>query len=417
MCKHSCKKAFQNLFWYLVASYFLASSWDLNPSEITLGSIITDVEYGNKFSVGLFSTFIQLVTAGFEASHSSKSSSKLEYSYQSMETQRFTPSEEFIAKAAADGAVKSRLKIWGGRAKIFVVTGVKIAKGVTIATIEEAEKDATLQVGVEIPTPQAHTQRVEGPIVFAFQVERLRLPWKGEPISERYVDGAVLGQRDTKVEYMFEVSDVCLDDEEMEHIGLEARDITDEDALGQKESDLPLGSVIADVTTLERINPNENLSIPIDTETSTAELSCEGGFIRSGGYDNSRYSAFRRLIPGYLMAPLASESVIDYDIDWIEARYFKPSAKFIAKAAADPAVKSRFEIGDSAKVFVVTGVMTAREVTIQETHETKEKIRMNVKTDIEDPPILAFQVNQLTLTSDGEPTIESYADGAVFEQG
>ncbi|KAL6806341.1 hypothetical protein GGI42DRAFT_321028 [Trichoderma sp. SZMC 28013] len=257
-------------------SYFLASSWDLNPSEITLGSVITDVkapeqllsnkdlpanidtdiyaqeatnssgevEYGNEFSVGLFSTFIQLITAGFEVSHSSKSSSKLEYSYESMETRRFTPSQEFIAKVAADAAVKSRLKIWGRRAKIFLITGVKIAKGVTLATVEEAEKDTTFQVGVEIPTPQvkigpkatlnlatrqAHTQRVEGPIIFAFQVERLRLPWKGEPTSERHVNGAVLGQKNGEIQYMIQVSDACLDDEEMKHIGLEARDITDED--------------------------------------------------------------------------------------------------------------------------------------------------------------------------------------------
>lgn len=257
-------------------SYFLASSWDLDPSEVTLGSVITDVKspakllsskdlsanidtdiYAreatnssgktwsrNEFSVGLFSKFIELMAAGVEVSYSSKSSSKLEYSYESMETRRFTPSQAFIAKVAADAAVKSRLKIWGRRAKIFLITGVKIAKGVTLATVEEAEKGTTFQAGVEIPTPQikigpkatlnrakgqAHTQRVEGPIVFAFQVERLRLPWKGEAIGERYVDGAVLGQKNGEIEYMVQVSDVCLDEEEMEHIGLEARDITDED--------------------------------------------------------------------------------------------------------------------------------------------------------------------------------------------
>jgi hypothetical protein len=58
-----------------------------------------------------------------------------------METRRFMLSPKFIAKVAADLTAKSHLKIGGMGTKAFVVTSVKIAKGVTITITEEAEKD------------------------------------------------------------------------------------------------------------------------------------------------------------------------------------------------------------------------------------------------------------------------------------
>ncbi|KAL6820175.1 hypothetical protein J3E69DRAFT_374221 [Trichoderma sp. SZMC 28015] len=253
-------------------SYLLAPSWDLNPSEIALGSVIADVtspqrvlsskglpaevdteiqfsKDGNcfgkinenhKWGVGIFSDFMNVITAGFKVSHASMSSSHIEYSCESMETQRFTPSQKFIAKAAAEPQVKSHLKIGGLGTKLFIVTGIKIAKGVTISTTEEAGKDTIFQVGAEIPIPiptpqiqigpkatrnltrhEAHTKTTGGPIVFAFQVEKLRLTWK--PTSKGYVKGAVLGQRGDETEYMIEV-DEDLDDDDMADFGLEAHD-------------------------------------------------------------------------------------------------------------------------------------------------------------------------------------------------
>lgn len=254
-------------------SYLLAPSWDLNPSEIALGSVIADVtspqrvlsskglpaevdteiqfsKDGNcfgkisknhKWGFGIFSDFMNVITAGFKVSHASMSSSHIEYSCESMETQRFTPSQKFIAKAAAEPQVKSHLKIGGLGTKIFIVTGIKIAKGVTISTTEEAGKDTVVHMGAEIPTPQiqigpkatrnltrheTHTKTAGrgGSIVFAFQVEKLRLTWR-EPTSEGYVKGAVLGQRGNETEYMIEVAaDEDLDDDDMADFGLEAHE-------------------------------------------------------------------------------------------------------------------------------------------------------------------------------------------------
>lgn len=252
-------------------SYLLAPSWGLKPSEVALGNAIASVQYphkllsnknlpseidteiqteeakncsgkvklGNKWSVGLFATFVHFITAGVKTAYSSVSSSEIEYSCESMKTLRFTISAEYISKAAADMAVKTHLKIGGMGAKVFVITGIKIAQGITITTTEETERNITVQVGAEIPLAQTtvgpkatlnptkyqtHTKTIDGPIVFAFQVEKLRVSRKGEAISKSYVVGAMLGQRNDKDEFVIEIPQKNLDDDDMDDFGIEACD-------------------------------------------------------------------------------------------------------------------------------------------------------------------------------------------------
>ncbi|KAK4081258.1 uncharacterized protein Triagg1_2790 [Trichoderma aggressivum f. europaeum] len=189
-------------------------------------------------------------------------------------------------------------------------------------------------------------------------------------------------------------------------------------ALGQEPDSMPLGSVIADVETLERMNPNENLSIPIDTKIFTAKIETATGFMWNGpdeGYSLTKYLAFRRLILGDIEAPLPPGSTIKYRCERIETRHFEPSAEFIANAAANPAVKSRLEIGDSAKVFVVTGIKTAEEIKVKENQKTDTKMHMrgtHGKSAL-GPTIVAFQVKQLFLT----PDATDLTDEDLVEQG
>lgn len=258
-------------------SYLLTPSWGLKPSEVALGSAIASVRFpqrplsskdlptkidteihteepdtrcsgkikdGNKWSIGLFATFVQFITAGGEASYSSTSSTEIEYSCDSMTTRRFTASRDFIAKAAADPAVKSHLKIGGMGAKVFVVTGVKIAEGLTITTTEGAEKDITIHVSAKVPAAQTtvgpkatlnptkyrtHTKTIAGPTVFAFEVVKLLVNRKGEATSKEYIVGAVLGLKDEEIEYVIEMADEDLDDDDMNDFGLESREGLEED--------------------------------------------------------------------------------------------------------------------------------------------------------------------------------------------
>lgn len=255
-------------------SYLLTPSWGLKPSEVALGSAIANVKFpekplssntlptevdteiyieeakncsgtikdGNKWSIGLFATFVHFVSG--EISYSSKSSMKIEYTCESMETRRFTASPEFVTKAAADQAVKSHLKIGGIGAKAFVVTGIKIVNNLTITTTEKAEREASIHIGADIPTAQTpagpkvslnparlrtHTKTIAGPTVFAFEVVKLHVNWKGKATTKDHVIGAVLGQKNDGAEYVVEVADEDLDDDDVDEFGVESHDGLEED--------------------------------------------------------------------------------------------------------------------------------------------------------------------------------------------
>ena len=256
-------------------SYFLVPSWDIKPAEVALGSAIANIrsperrmsdaalvnaidseihwvedtncsgsiKVGKTWSVSLFATFVHMITLGGETSYASSASSEMEYSCESMETRRFTPSTAYVAKAAADPAVKSHLKVGGIGAKVFVVTGVKTAKNVTITTTEDTSTDTTIQIGADVPAAQitvgpkvtlnprghrTHTKTVTGPIVFAFQVEKLRVSRKDTASSKPFIIGAFLGQMDEKAEYVIERAGEGLDEDDLDDFGVEAYSGLDE---------------------------------------------------------------------------------------------------------------------------------------------------------------------------------------------
>jgi hypothetical protein len=257
-------------------SYFLAPSWDLKPDQVALGSIIANFNSPQKvlsaasltidtpipppieekqcsglarksrqWSTGLFATFIQVVTLGGEISLSSSSAVEVEYWCDSMETRRFAPSLSYIAKATEDTNVKEYLKMGGLGAKVFMITGIKIASNITIKTTEEKEKEMTAQVGVDIPAAQVtvgpkvahkstefenHIRTIAGPVVFAFQLEKIRVNRKGKAVSGEYIDGAMLaGKAGGADEDVIERAGPTLDEDEIDDFNVMIRSGIDDE--------------------------------------------------------------------------------------------------------------------------------------------------------------------------------------------
>jgi len=257
------------------ATYFIPRDWKIHPDEVTLGSVITNIKTPNsalsgaalpslinppvpppkqdrpysgkarsskEWSVGLFSSFLQVATIGGELSVSSNSTLEMEYMCELVETRRFTPSLEYIEKAAKDPGVSAHLKMGGLRATAFMITGVKIAQGATITMTEECGKELTAQLGVELPTvtvgPKGShktsdyrqtTETVEGPFMFAFEVEKLRVGLRGKVSHKRFIKGAMLARgKGGEEEYVVECAGAGLDDEEAEDFDVELRSGVDE---------------------------------------------------------------------------------------------------------------------------------------------------------------------------------------------
>jgi hypothetical protein len=226
----------------LEKSYFLAPRWDISPDDLKLGSVFSsfkrpeqplsgpsfpeqidtsiaeppeeptsgNAKTARNWSVGLFAKFMQLITVGGELSYSSNSVLEVEYSCNAMKTRRFTPSLGLIAKVVEQPHVGDYLRMGGLGSKVFMVTGVKSAADITITTTEEVETESTVQVGLDLPMIQTtigpkgtdkktqvlkQTRTIAGPIVFAFEVEKIKVNRKGKATSKAFVDGAMLERK------------------------------------------------------------------------------------------------------------------------------------------------------------------------------------------------------------------------------
>ena len=245
-------------------SYFLAPSWEISPDEVQLGSVVENftrpqrplsaatlldqidtavsdspgeqssgtAKSSHQWQAGLFAKFVQFITIGGDMSYTSSSTHEVEYTCDAIKTRRFTPSLAYIGKAAADKNVKDHLKIGGVGTKVFMITGIKTATNITITTTEEVKSEATAHIGVDIPAIQLpigpkgsrkhdqlskHTRTIAGPILFAFQVEKMRLNRKHKVVSSEYVEGAMLGQKTATVDdYVIERAGEHLEEDEAE---------------------------------------------------------------------------------------------------------------------------------------------------------------------------------------------------------
>ncbi|KAK3672610.1 hypothetical protein LTR78_007422 [Recurvomyces mirabilis] len=223
-------------------TYFLAPSWDIGPAEIALGSVVANPKVPHRplsagtlpddidsaivntppadkcsgfaklsgaWSLGLFATFVHFVTLGGKLAHSRKSASEIRYSCDTMGTRRFVPSSTYVTKAAHDKGVQAFLSMGGPGSEVFVITGIKTGYNITITTSEGKDVASAAQLGVDIPiiqttvgpkaehrseSQQEHRQHIEGPIVFAYQLERLRQTRKGAISNSEHTSGAMLGQ-------------------------------------------------------------------------------------------------------------------------------------------------------------------------------------------------------------------------------
>ncbi|KPM36022.1 hypothetical protein AK830_g10540 [Neonectria ditissima] len=259
-------------------SFFLASSWDIRPDEVTIGSVVANpkmpqralsaatltanidtpvsepsketscsgtAKKGTEWSAGLFATFLQTITLGVELSMSSDSTVQVDYSCDSIETRRFTPSLAYITKAAQDKAVKGHLKMGGLGAKVFMVTGVKTASNITITTIQNRKNEKSLKFGMDVPAAHLsvgprgshestehdeHTRTIAGPILFAYEVEKIRINLKGKVRHGEYVDGAMLARNNiATTDFVIERAGCDLDECEMDDLDVTIRSGIDEE--------------------------------------------------------------------------------------------------------------------------------------------------------------------------------------------
>ncbi|CZR60316.1 uncharacterized protein PAC_10212 [Phialocephala subalpina] len=235
-----------------IKTYFLAPNFHLIPppkGPLALGSIITSPStperilnkttlvpvpnpsiytiHQTKWSstrsalkeakVGVWTSFLQVIlgiTADVDVNRSHDVSGV--YKCDDLETTYFQPDDEFIAASLKSTAVKSYMeKTWWGK-PVYLVTGLKIARGVSADSEEKMNYGSAVKVGIDatvvlVGVPVSGGPKVEGKLerkegvswegnedfVFAYRLLRVKLRGKdGEFKEEDYNKGALYNDGD-----------------------------------------------------------------------------------------------------------------------------------------------------------------------------------------------------------------------------
>jgi hypothetical protein len=232
----------------VIKTYFLAPSWDLRPTDLVLGSVVANfkdpsralfvpspphsigskisspapskdvkgiVKQSGAWSAGFFATFVRIITFGAAANASSNSSTDITFTCEKMESRWFTPSSDYVQQASENRAVAQYLNICGPKTSVFMITGVKIVRGARITTVDDSGLGLQAHLGVEIPAaettigPKASKKKKElvrvardvpGPVVFAYEVDRIWRNNQGDAESARHTKGAMLGVTEMAME-------------------------------------------------------------------------------------------------------------------------------------------------------------------------------------------------------------------------
>ena len=234
-------------------TYFLAPNWDYPPDGlIRLGSLITDpkkphrsLNRGSQVTidepnivrsvkkeweltraqltevrVGVWGTFLLLVGVKAGAGYNRKHDSSDIYKCDALETNCFQPDNTYIFESLQNQFVKSYIIDNGHRLPVYMITGVKIAKGFSATTKSSRTQGGDVKLGVntaslEVPAQAGPAFKIsvlnseatsfgasEGSTdcVFAYQLIKIRSRRNDKFTEEEFYKGALLNTDDKEEE-------------------------------------------------------------------------------------------------------------------------------------------------------------------------------------------------------------------------
>lgn len=188
--------------------------------------------------IGIWAKALQLVGGGFDLSQT-KACLDI-HEFETLETKYFVPDAEYISRAMQDDGVKAFLHATHSRDPIYLITGLKIARGAKVTNKTHLERGVAAEVKVDATGFGAPVE--VGPeggfgvrramqtsfagstdYIFAYRLERIRVKRRTEEVeSKEYIKGAMFGRddddSDDEMEFIadeFEEGGVEEDDEEV----------------------------------------------------------------------------------------------------------------------------------------------------------------------------------------------------------
>jgi hypothetical protein len=192
------------------------------PTKVTNYTTTLFSNKSNKLS--LFAQFLQIFGLGGETSVEFTSDDVDTCTFETLLTEWFIPSAQFINGAMAQEPIQGFLKMAPPKTPLYVITGLRTGAGITAKTVNSKGKNLSGKIGVDgtpagLPLsagPLAEHRRkkgeevaweAEGPLVFAYQLYRVKFA-KGAWDKKGFVKGALFG-----VDEEGKVKNVTVDEE------------------------------------------------------------------------------------------------------------------------------------------------------------------------------------------------------------
>lgn len=172
----------------------------------------TNLERVRSGKIGIWAKCLQAV--GGQLSFTQLQSAAEDHEFNSLETKYFLPDDEYLAQAVNDAGVQAYFQVCNWRKPVYLITGIKIAKGSRVTSERSTERSAQAELKVVATTLGAPVEG--GPeaaweskkrrrisyagstdYIFAYRLMRMKPKRRGqESVNESYVKGAVFDKEE-----------------------------------------------------------------------------------------------------------------------------------------------------------------------------------------------------------------------------
>ncbi|RFN50788.1 hypothetical protein FIE12Z_5026 [Fusarium flagelliforme] len=172
------------------------TDWETTLEQLRLGKI------------GLWAKCLQFIQAGL--SFSNLKSSIENHKFTTLETKYFLPDDDYFEQVLQDAGIQAYLQVHNWRKPVYVITGIKIARGASVST--ETKKGTSAQAELkanvagadvgpkaswESDTKRGVSYGGSTDYIFAYQLTRIKPKGKGKGFKDQgFVEGAVYGKND-----------------------------------------------------------------------------------------------------------------------------------------------------------------------------------------------------------------------------
>ena len=191
----------------------------LNPTPTLLNlpihesyqtNFLSEVSRYKAGKIGIWTSFLQSLGIGIDLSINYEIANTEKFEFESLETRFFTPDRQFVERSMEGDDVQEFIKKSKFKANVYMIIGIKIARGASVTSTKLREKGLHVQFGVDatpmgVPLSIGPNVEVEGGprestafesaegFVFAYRLREVFYSRKQGLVIREYNKGAIFG--------------------------------------------------------------------------------------------------------------------------------------------------------------------------------------------------------------------------------